>query len=226
MTRLLINCFVMLFATAVFASGCDDDGGQEPTSASSGRGDGGARGDRDASDSEERVRVLVGALSDSDVKLGVIATALRARLFFCGGADTVQSMTRWVVADIDQNDTVELDADDWHISGHFDGDELIGALARDGEEDAEFVAKLALVDTLAGVYEGMDQCGRVGLIVTQPSQNDVATAQGACVGMGHSPEAVTALLPIMRENDGSITVQLEDDDAPRLASVIAAAAPE
>jgi hypothetical protein len=218
MKRSLRDAFLPLFMLCSVVA-CDDDAGE--TEAMSSSGDGGGA-DAAASD---RVRVLVGALSDSDVKLGVIATALRARLFFCGGPDSVETMTRWVVADL-QGSTVELVADDWEITGELAGEELIGELKREGEETATFSASLVDPETLAGVYEGMDQCGRVGLIVTQPSQNDVATAQGACVGMGHLPEEVTALLPIMRENDGSITVQLEGDDEPRLASVIEASAPE
>ena len=50
----------------------------------------------------------------------------------------------------------------------------------------------------------MDPCGRVGLIVTQPSPDETATAQGACVGPGHLPEQVNPILPIARRDDGSI----------------------
>jgi hypothetical protein len=208
----------LLLAISGLAFGCssDDDaidGGAAPLDA----GDAGEG---------ERVRVLVGELTDTDVKLGVIAAGDKARLFFCGGPDTVEDMTRWVVAEVDQNSAFELEVDDWKISGQLEALSLAGELEQEGEETAEFVAKLIDPDTVAGVYEAVDdQCGKVGLIVTQPSQNDVATAQGACVGPGHLPEQVNPILPITLEDDGTIAVELEGDEGPRAAKVLAAAPP-
>jgi hypothetical protein len=173
------------------------------------------------------VSVLVGELSDSDVKLGVIATPQRARLFFCGGPDSYEDMTRWVVAELDTQAAFELEADGgWRLSGQLDDGTLSGRLERDGQKSVDFIARRVEPDTLAGVYEGMDECGRVGLIVTQPSQDEPASAQGACVGPGHLPKQVNPILPIARSDDGAIGVELAGDDGPRAASVTAAAAPE
>ena len=82
---------------------------------------------------------------------------------------------------MDQNSSFELDSGDWHLSGQLDGDMLTGALERDDDEEkgGDFLAQLIDPDTAAGVYEGQDdQCGKVGLIVTQPTPDDEATWAG------------------------------------------------
>ena len=206
----------LALSLSVFCVGCGADDADESDASPAAAHDGGA----------DRVSVLVGELSDSDVKLGVIANPQRARLFFCGGPDSYEDMTRWVVADLDRDAAFELESDDWRLSGRIDDGALSGRLERDGEDGADFIARLIEPDTVAGVYEAMDPCGRVGLIVTQPSSDETATAQGACVGPGHLPEQVNPILPIARRDDGSIRVELAGDDGPRAAKVIAAAAPE
>ena len=177
---------------------------------------------------EDRVQVLVGELSNSDVKLGVITKGDKARLFFCGGSESVEDSTKWLVVEMDQNSSFELDSGDWHLSGKLDGEMLSGELERDDDEEkgGDFLAQLIDPDTAAGVYEGQDdQCGKVGLIVTQPTPEDEATGQGACVGMDHPPQPVGVILPILVEDDGSIGVELEDAGKKRPASVIAALPP-
>jgi hypothetical protein len=207
---------VLLLPWSALAPGCGEDALAAP--------DGGPASPEGAGDAgpDERARVFVGALSGSDVKLGAIASAKRARLFFCGGPESYEDMTRWLVVEVDPSSAFALDADGWRIDGTLDPQQLRGQLQRDGEDAAEFAAQRVDADTLAGVYEGMDRCGRVGLIVTQPAPDEPATAQGACVAEGHLPEQVNPILPIALDADGAIAVELMGE---RMASLVAAAAP-
>jgi hypothetical protein len=59
--------------------------------------------------------------------------------------------------------------------------------------------------TISGLYEGVAGCGRLGLIVVQPTPDMPATGQGACVGPA-TIEQVNPLDPIVRTPDGTITV--------------------
>lgn len=217
MKRFISTAGIVLLLSAPL-HGCDSDDapGEDDLRGNDGSGD------------EERVQVLVGELSNTDVKLGVISKGDKARLFFCGGETSVEDSTKWLVVEMDQNSAFEIDSGDWHLSGQLDGDRLSGELERtdDEEKGGDFLARLIDPDTAAGVYEGTDdQCGKVGLIVTQPTPDDEAAGQGACVGMDHPPQPVGVLLPIVVEGDGSIGVELEDAGKKRPASVIAALPP-
>jgi hypothetical protein len=66
--------------------------------------------------------------------------------------------------------------------------------------------------TLAGLCEGKADCGRLGLIVTQATANDMPTAQGACVGStSDPPPRVQPISPITYEA-GMIGVQTPGDE--------------
>ncbi|HKU41887.1 MAG TPA: hypothetical protein VJR89_27205 [Polyangiales bacterium] len=163
----------------------------------------------------------VGAVEDSDIRLGVAEQGERARLFFCGGPKSYETSTRWVVVDLAADGGgFELDDGDWQIAGTL-GDDALRGKVRIGSGDARsFAARPTSDDTLAGLYEGMADCGRVGLIVTQAERSDEPTGQGACVGTGHPPEQVNPILPIALQND-AIGVEIGG----REASVRPAAGP-
>ncbi len=194
-------------------AGCGDDAHQDETAAP-----------EDASAASE-VRVFVGDVAGSDVKLGAVVAGGGARLFFCGGPTSYAERTRWLQVEIDDRSRFELDADDWHVRGRLAGTSLSGEVEHGAAAPADFVAELARASTLAGLYEGTADCGRVGLIVTQRDEDAPATGQGACVGPGHAPEQVNPILPISLEDDGSIRVEVEADDGAQEARVTPAAAP-
>lgn len=63
------------------------------------------------------------------------------------------------------------------------------------------------------LYEGLADCGRIGLIVTQATAYDVPTAQGACTGADAEPaQRVNPIEPIHSEQ-GKIRVQTPGRDA-------------
>jgi hypothetical protein len=200
------------------AFGCNGDDADDEMP-SGGAGKGGAE--------DGKVRLMVGELTGSDVKFGVIATEEKARLYFCGGPDSVEDSTRWLVVPLEEDGSFEFEDESWRLRGQMDSAELSGEVERvDGKgKGGDFLAELIDSDTVAGVYEGTDQCGKVGLIVTQPTPDDEATGQGACVGAGHDPEPVGVILPIEVDEDGMIEVELGEGDEKRPASVIMALPP-
>jgi hypothetical protein len=194
-------------------AGCGDDAGEQPSPSPDDAGTG------------SEVRVFVGELEGSDVKLGAVVASGRARLFFCGGPTSYAERTRWLEVELDERARFEIDQDDWHVRGQLVGTSLSGELEHAAAAPADFAAELARKSTLAGLYEGTADCGRVGLIVSQRDEDALASGQGACVGPGHAPEQVNPILPISLEDDGSIRVEVEADDGSRVTRVTAAAPP-
>lgn len=191
-----------------------------------------AAGDAGARDAgADTRRVLVGAVEGSDIAVGAVIVDRRARLFFCGGASSYASATHWFpLVDLDADDDADAGfdqtgTDGFALRGSLVGPTLRGELTREGELPAKFSADLVQDGTLAGLYEGMSDCGRVGLIVTQARPKDPARAQGACVGPGHLPQQVNPILPVTLAADGTIGVELVMDDGKQDARVHAAAGP-
>ena len=197
----------------LLVAACGDDSGDQPASSPEDAGNG------------REPRVFVGELEDSDVKLGAVVAAGRARLFFCGGPTSYAERTRWLEVDLDERARFELDQDDWHVRGQLVGTSITGELEHGDAAPAGFSAELARRNTLAGLYEGTADCGRVGLIVIQRDEDAPAAGQGACVGPGHAPEQVNPILPISLQDDGSIRVEVEADDGSQQVRVTAAAPP-
>jgi hypothetical protein len=177
--------------------------GDEPPPDAALGADGSLAGDDDAAAPSELLR-MVGAVEDSDIRLGVVADDRRARLFFCGGPTSYATATQWIIVDLDADGN--FDDVDLGVSGRLRPDSLRGQRSVDGEEHA-FDARPVRSGTLAGLYEGTAECGRVGLIVTQNAPDDEASAQGACVKPGRPAEQVHPILPVAQEN-GEIRVEV------------------
>jgi hypothetical protein len=177
------------------------------------------------------LRVLVGAVDGSDIAVGAIIADRHARMFFCGGASSYATATHWFpLVDLDLEGDADAgfdqtSADGFSVRGSVLDAALYGELTRKGEPPAKFSADLVHDGTLAGLYEGMSDCGRVGLIVTQHRPKDAVRAQGACVGPGHLPEQVNPILPVTLGADATIGVELVTDDGKQDALVHAAAGP-
>jgi hypothetical protein len=150
----------------------------------------------------------VGQVEDSDVRVAVLAGATQARIFFCGGAESYAQATRWLNLDVDTGE-VRYDQAGFRVHASIQHDRVAGEIERDAQGVHAFQADLVDPATLAGLYEGQAGCGRLGLIVAQPSEQSEPVAQGACVGEGHPPEQVNPILPIAQEL-GRIRVQTPD----------------
>lgn len=163
---------------------------------------------RDAAVSDEpSIQRWVGTVDDTDVRLGaVIENKSRARLFFCGGPTSYETATRWIIVDVAAAGGFEFDDSGWTVKGKLDGDRLSGSIAQ-GDAKHDFSATPVAEQTIAGLYEGQAECGRVGLIVTQRDSKATPSGQGACVGGDHPPEQVNPILPIALK-EGSIQVKV------------------
>jgi hypothetical protein len=161
-------------------------------------------------------RVYTGDLTGTDVRVGIIATEHRARLFFCGGASSYQTMTGWLTADVDAAHQLSIPSDaakTWGLQGRVADTEVTGAIDKGDGMSRPFRATVVSDRTISGLYEGTAPCGRLGLIVTQPSPDMSPSGQGACVGP--VLEQVNPLEPIIRDPDGTIRVKVGGSDAER-----------
>jgi len=146
----------------------------------------------------------VGQVEDTDVRVGIVADSAHALLFFCGGASSFATATRWFSLDIGEG-TAKFEDETWHVDARLEPNRVSGEVTRDDGVVRPFSAQRVAPDTLAGLYEGQASCGRLGLIVIQPNQTAPIEAQGACVGPGHAPEQVNPILPVAQDN-GEIPV--------------------
>ena len=142
----------------------------------------------------------VGEVQDSDAQVGIVADADHARLFFCGGDTSYATATRWFALDVTDG-AVEFEDEQWRVSAKLAAHVVDGSVQFAGERH-EFSANAVAEETLAGVYEGQAQCGRLGLIVMQSAHDSDVHTQGACLGADHDPQQVNPILPValtMRE---------------------------
>jgi hypothetical protein len=156
---------------------------------------------------EASILRLVGSVDDSDMRVAaVVEDRANARLFFCGGPSSYASSTKWIIVPIAAHGVVDFDADGWKVHGTLTGAALSGTVEQN-DQRRRFSALPIASGTIAGLYEGTADCGRVGLIVSQPDADADPTGQGACVGEGHDPEQVNPILPVALE-DGAIRVEI------------------
>lgn len=148
----------------------------------------------------------VGVVEETDVRVAAIVGAGKARLFFCGGAASYLTATRWFEIAFN-SEHLEYKDDAWRIHAHLTGDGVVGEVERAGDGVRTFNAHGFERATIAGLYEGRAECGHLGVIVTQPTKNDEPIALGACVAASGDPsQQVDAITPIALQN-GKITVR-------------------
>jgi hypothetical protein len=178
--------------------------------------DAGKKADRDAevadaseSDAsvESSIERLVGTVDDSDSRVAaVIDNGEVARLFFCGGATSYATATKWIVVMIAADGGLDFEDGGWKVHGTLTKSALSGTVEQNSQS-RRFSALRVEPDTIAGLYEGTADCGRVGLIVAQPDKDADPVGQGACVGDGHDPEQVNPILPVALQ-DSAIQVKI------------------
>jgi hypothetical protein len=154
----------------------------------------------------ESIERLVGTVSESDIRVAAVIEGDRARLFFCGGPTSYATSTRWIVTDIGDDGKFEFDDSGWVVHGTLNRGGLSGSVEQSAEKRG-FSAVRVTSGTIAGLYEGVADCGRVGLIVSQPDREADPQGQGACVGEGHAPEQVNPILPVALQ-EGAIQVTI------------------
>jgi hypothetical protein len=212
-------CIAALSASAIVACKDPDNGTlrrAHPVDAATERdasepSDSGKRAERDAS--THSVQRFVGTLNGGDVRVAAVLEGddvHRARVFFCGGPSSFATATQWILTDLAADGGIAFDDMGVKVEAKVAGGKLAGTFEKNGESHDFSAAKIE-PDTIAGLYEGLSDCGRVGLIVSQKSSSAEPEGQGACVAMNHPPQQVNPILPIALEG-GEIRVKIGETE--------------
>jgi hypothetical protein len=178
-------------------------------------------------------QVFAGQVAGTDARVAVVATTHHARVYFCGGPSSYETSTHWFLASIDASGQIDaaMGADGGlsFTAQIADGGVQGTLVAVDGAAHP-FTASPVAPTTIAGLYEAEGPCGKVGVIVTQPSAAADPAVQGACIGSpganGATPvEQVTPLLPVVRAADGTLRVTVVGTAGEVLVAPAAAPAP-
>jgi hypothetical protein len=113
-------------------------------------------------------------------------------------------LTRWFSGPAALESAFSFEVAGFRVEGEAVGDALQGTVLRAGEGSNAWRADRAIPGTLTGLYSGQAPCGRVGLIVSQPSAEDEPSGQGACLRFVDdqiSVEQVNPVLPLAKLED-------------------------
>ena len=187
MMPMLVDPLPIALAVALLAAGCA--AGTEPA------------GPREPSSGDRGVVAVrwVGAVEETDVRVAVIAGSGKARVYFCGGAESYAASTRWFDVFYDGGEHLEFEEDDWQIHAHLTLGGLIGEVELGNDVTRSVLAAEVEPSSLAGLYEGRADCGRLGLIVTQATKDALPTAQAACTNSTGKSQQVHPITPITSE---------------------------
>ncbi len=155
-------------------------------------------------------RIFVGAVTGSDAQVAIVVEGPKAFLFFCGGAMTYSTHTKWFRGDASLAAPFTLVQTGWTATGALqtDGTTINGTLDRamDGEAPLAWTATSVNPATAAGLYEETDADGTAALIVTQPTASDTPVLQGAFKTPNGLVQQVVTLVPITDGFKGDVTV--------------------
>jgi len=158
-------------------------------------------------------QVWVGEVDGSDVAVGIVASAERSTLFFCGGDSSYPDHTHWFVHRGALSEATPLEDGGFRVTLSALGQRIEGTLSINGADPAAFSADRTLPGTFAGVYDARVPGGHAGLIVRQPSRAAPAQAQGTCltVILGATVvEQVNPVMPVMPGADSGIAATAGD----------------
>jgi hypothetical protein len=158
-------------------------------------------------------RVFIGNVDGTDAQVALVATSSRTRVYFCGGNSSYSMLTRWFTLDVDSSGAVHApapDAGSWSLDGHIAGTDITGSITIADGTAYTFRATAVGEGTLAGLYEAPAPCGKIGLIISQPSAQSAPAGQGACIDSSTLPkvEQVNPIRPLSVAADGTIRVQV------------------
>jgi len=140
--------------------------------------------------------VWVGAVQGTEVKVAVVDRNGAVELFFCGGPDSYATKTRWFAQGALRADPFSFTSGGWTVEGVVREGGASGSVQAANDAPADWSAKVADPATIAGLYEGSAPCGKLGLIVTQPTVEDEPTGQGACLQVEGERVTVEQVNPV------------------------------
>jgi hypothetical protein len=163
---------------------------------------------------QDSLRRFVGDVEDSDAQVAVVTDGARARVYFCGGDETLEQSTHWFNIDLtDFNDEVVMTDKDFRLAARFSPTEVTGEVTYDSDGPRAFATALVgASNPLAGLYEGVDDCGRLGLILKQLGAGKILSGQGACIASGQPPKQVNPITPLAVQ-DGKVEVHAPGKDS-------------
>ncbi|HEX4341066.1 MAG TPA: hypothetical protein VH062_34390 [Polyangiaceae bacterium] len=185
------------------------------SSGNSAGNDGGAQAALDASapdaaSAAPSLRFFTGVLDGTDARVGVVAAVHHARVYFCGGKSSYTDLSRWLPGGLDGAGSFSADetaAMGWAVHATVGTDDVTGTLATGDGGVRNFHAAPVDGRTMAGLYEGVSPCGKVGLIVSQASPDETPVSLGACIGNGSTDiHQVNPVGPLVFSPDGTIGV--------------------
>lgn len=161
----------------------------------------------------------MGEVASSDVAVGIVASAERSTLFFCGGNSSYADHTHWFVDAGPLAEAAQIEDGPWQVNIGSFSERMIGTLVVPGSEPAAFTAEKVALGMLAGVYDAVAPCGHAGLIVRQPTAAGPPASQGTCLESRSGStvvEQVNPVMPLMRGADSGISASLANDPSQQL----------
>jgi hypothetical protein len=161
----------LLAALGAAAAACSDGGVVNL----SGDGGGGADSAVDAAvsadgssdaDAGSTGRIFVGDVTNSDAEIGIVVEGSKGFVFFCGGATSFSTLTRWFRGDVSLASFTLTDASGAKATGALqsDGVTVTGTYDLGDAGSLAFTAKEIAPGTVAGLYEANDAEGTYALI--------------------------------------------------------------
>jgi len=153
------------------------------------------------------------------VAVGIVASAERSTLFFCGGNLSYADHTHWFVGEAPLTQALPIEDGAWQITIGSVGEVIEGTLVIAGSDSAAFSADSVAPGMLAGVYDAVAPCGHAGLVVRPPTAAGPPLAQGTCLDSKSGAtlvEQVNPVMPVMRGADSGISASLVSDPSQQL----------
>jgi hypothetical protein len=157
--------------------------------------------------------VWVGEVEGTDVAVGIVASAERSTLFFCGGDSSYSDHTHWFLHQDPLVQGASLEDGGFRVTLSAVDQQITGTLSIAGLDPTAFSATRVLPGALAGVYDARPPCGHAGLIVRSPQQGAPPFTQGTCLTseLGTTAvEQVNPVMPVMRGADSGIAASASD----------------
>jgi hypothetical protein len=182
--------------------------------------------DTEATTADPMPGVWIGEVRDTDVKVALADRDGAPQLFFCGGDASYTTHTRWFAEGALLTTPFSFSESGWSVTGVVNGDSVSGTLLAETETTADWMAAGADSSTIAGLYEGIAPCGKLGLIVMQRAVEEEPTGQGACLRDSEQGLIVEQVNPVRLAHsltrEISVTVASAPDEVFTVRPVVSA----
>lgn len=141
-------------------------------------------------------QTYVGSIDKTDASAALVAANGSTLLFFCGGPQSVTTLTHWMRGSVAVDGPFMLGDGTWTASGQPNGSGLSGTIdPGGGQPQLTWSLHPVATGTLEGLYDAQVAGGLPTLIVTQPMSAAQPAGQGAFKLAG-TIEQVVPLMPI------------------------------